>query len=152
MLHAGRLRWTLVLAASLIFVAAGVLVFIMAPNGRVAAIVAILFFGFGAVVAVLQMVTGRLELSPRGFTLRGLGRTSTTAWSDVTSFSVVTPTAAWMKMVEVELADTETLRHTRAAVKAVAGAGRLLPDMYGMKPEDLAALMNQWRSRYAGGS
>lgn len=143
-LRASRLKWTVVLAASLVFVSAGLLILLEAPNGRVAGIAVILFFGLGAVVAVLQMATGRLELSPAGFTISGLGRKSTTRWSEVSSAAAVRPAGAGMKMVQITLSDSG---HLHAA--ADVGGRRLLPDTYGMRAEDLAALMNEWHDRYA---
>lgn len=144
-LQAGRLKWALVLAASLAFVSAGLLIFFKAPNGRVGGTAGIVFFGLAAVVAVLQMLTGRLELSPQGFTLSGLGRKSTTGWSDVSSVTAVRPAGAMQKMVQVTLSDSANLPRKGGVV----GGRRLLPDTYGMKAEDLAALMNEWRGRYA---
>jgi hypothetical protein len=44
---------------------------------------------------------------------------------------------------------SERLSGPRRAARAVAGYdGGALPDTYGMKADDLAALMNEWHSRY----
>jgi hypothetical protein len=44
----------------------------------------------------------------------------------------------------------EQTSHVRGAARAVAGYdGGALPDTYGMKAAELAALMNAWRDRSA---
>ena len=122
--------------ASLTFCAGGLLIFLKAPGGAVGGVVVTGFFGVGALVAVLQMATASLVLSPEGFTITGFGRTSAAAWTEVQDCRAVRPpgAGAMNELVKVRF----------------AGADRWLPDTYGMKAEALAGLMNEWRVRHGG--
>jgi hypothetical protein len=90
-----------------------------------------------------------LTLTTDGFTFTSLGRPVTRRWQDVESF-VAVRTSAIGGVVGIRLAvSSERLSGPRRAAKAVAGYdGGALPDTYGMKADDLAALMNYWHSRY----
>jgi hypothetical protein len=146
------LKWLAVLVAALVFVLAGVFIFFAAPNGRGGGVVVSGFFGLTAAVALIQLLApGRIELSPDGFTVYALGTIRTTAWSDVSSFSSVRASAL-SKIVAVNPADSRTLGRAGAAVRKVVGFNRALPDTYGLSAENLAALMNDWHTRYAGRS
>lgn len=150
-LRPGKLKWGIVLLACLVFAGAGTLIFIEAPGGRAGGVAAMLFFGGGALVSTLQIVANsRLVLSPEGFTIFGLGRRLTTRWTEVASFSVVAAGASPInRMVAVNLAGADRLGRARAAARAVLGYDRLLPDTYGMKAQDLAALLDEWRARHS---
>jgi hypothetical protein len=151
-LRSSRLKWLAVLVAALVFVLGGVLIFFAAPNGRGGGVVVFGFFGLTAIVALIQVLTpGRIELSPDGFTAYGIGTRRTTAWSDVSSFSVVRASAL-SKIVAVNPTDSRTLGRAGSAIRKVVGFNRALPDTYGLSAEDLAALMNDWHRRYAGRS
>jgi hypothetical protein len=58
-------------------------------------------------------------------------------------------TTALSGLVGIRLAvSSERLSGPRKAARAIAGYdGGALPDTYGMKAEDLAALMNEWCGR-----
>ncbi len=150
-LRPGRRKWVLILIACLAFVGCGALIFFVAPGGRGGGVVTMAFFGLGAAVSIFQLASNsHLKLSRTGFTVAALRRLSTTRWSEVSSFYAVDagPTAL-NRMVAVNLVREERLDGVPGAVKAAFGYNRLLPDTYGMKAEKLAALMNDWRSRYA---
>ena len=151
-LRSSRLKWLALLVSSLVFALGGVLVFFAAPNGRGGGVFVTGFFGLCAVIALLQLLApGRIELSPDGFTVYGLGTRTTTPWSDVSSFATVRASAL-SKVVAINPADSRTLGRAGAAVRKVVGFNRALPDTYGLNAEDLAALMNGWHTRYAGRS
>jgi hypothetical protein len=151
-LRSSRLKWLALLLASMVFVLGGALIFFAAPNGRGGGVVVAGFFGLTAVLALVQLLApGRIELSPDGFTIYGLGTRRTTPWSDVSSFSTA-QASALSKIVTVNPADSRSLGRAGAAVRKVVGFNRALPDTYGLSAEDLAALMNDWHRRYTGHS
>jgi hypothetical protein len=149
-LRASRFKWAVLLLAGAVFAMGGVLVFFAAPGGRVGGIVVFVFFGACAVVAAIQLVLGStLTLTTDGYTFTSLGRLVTRRWQDVEPF-VAVRTSAIGGVVGIRLAvPSERLPGPRRAARAVAGYdGGALPDTYGMKADDLAALMNEWHSRY----
>ena len=134
-LRGSRARWAGLLAASAVFVLGGILVLAFASGGRVAGVAVIVFFGACSAVAAYQLIVGtQLVLAPDGFTVRSLGRTVTRRWKDVEEFDVFRP-SAFMSMVGVTYA---------------GGFKSALPDTFGMKANELASLMNEWRARYSG--
>jgi len=138
--------------ASAIFALGGALIFAVAPGGRVGGLVVFLFFGACAAVAILQLVLrSQLTLTADGFTVRSLGRQGTRRWQDVESF-VVVRASAFTSIVGIRLLATQggDTSLTRAA-RNVFGYQGALPETYGMKASDLAALMNEWLSRYGSG-
>jgi hypothetical protein len=116
--------------------------------------VSVIFFGLSGIVAVAQLfMSGYLMLTPEGFTVRGLGRQYRTAWSDVAGFSAIRPTSMYpvSKMIVYNFAPGYSrMPGIRRLGRQISGYEAGLPDTYGMKPDDLAALMNEWRARYAG--
>jgi hypothetical protein len=149
-LRASRFKWAVLLLAGAVFAMGGVLVFFAAPGGRVGGIVVFVFFGGCAAVAATQLVLrSTLTLTTDGFTFTSLGRRVTRRWQDVDSF-VAVRTSALSGVVGIRLAiSSERLSGPRRAAMAIAGYdGGALPDTYGMKADDLAALMNDWRGRY----
>ncbi|HEV2413743.1 MAG TPA: hypothetical protein VGX27_02980 [Candidatus Dormibacteraeota bacterium] len=148
-LTGNRWRWIALFLASAAFVAAGVLTFFVAPGGRLGGVVVFLFFGACATVGLVQFVAGSsLVLSPDGFTVNSLGRQTTRRWQDVESFVVVEP-SAFSRIVGIKFATPDgRMPAARKAARSVAGFEGALPDTYGMKAGELAALMNDWRARY----
>jgi hypothetical protein len=147
-LRSSRLKWLALLLASLLFVLVGVLISYAAPNGRVGGVLVIGVFSLTAVLTVAQLLApGRIELSPDGFTVYGLGTRRTTPWSEVNSFSTAR-TSALSKIVTVNPADSRSLGQAGAAVRKAIGFNRALPDTYGLSAEDLASLMSEWQMRY----
>ena len=135
MLTGSRLRWTLLLLSSAVFAAFGVLIFFVAAGGRVAGVIIFLFFGACAGVAAFQLIVGtQLVLAADGFTVRSMGRSVTRRWTDVENFDVF-KAAAFSEIV---------------SFRYVRGPQSGLPDTFGMKASELAALMNEWRARYTG--
>ena len=148
--RASRFKWAVLFLAGAVFAMAGVLIFFAAPGGRVGGIVVFVFFGACAAVAATQLVLrSTLTLTTDGFKFTSLGRRVNRRWEDVDSF-VAVRTSALSGVVGIRLAvSSERLSGPRRAARAIAGYdGGALPDTYGMKADDLAALMTDWRGRY----
>jgi ribosomal protein S18 acetylase RimI-like enzyme len=147
-LRPSRRRWSLLLAVFVAFTALGIATIV---SGEAWGWLAAIFFGLGIPISVL-VLTGRintLHLTPEGFTIRSL-RTSTIGWDDVEAFG--TFETAGGTMVGFTFApsyDRATIG--RALARELTGSPYEggLPDTYGMKAEELAALMEEWRSRHA---
>jgi hypothetical protein len=149
-LKASRFKWAVLLFTGAVFAFAGVLIFFAAPGGRVGGVVVFAFFGLGAVVAAVQLVfRSTLTMTPEGFTFTGLGRRVTRAWKDIDSF-VPVRTSALSSMVGIRLAVSaeQRSRLRKAAINIWGYDGGAIPETYGMRADELAALMNQWRDRY----
>jgi len=140
-----KMLWLLVGSAA--FVAGGVFA---VPESPAAAWGAIVFFGLGVVVAVVNLLPGGsyLELEQRGFTTCSLFRKSFLRWHDIAEFypfSVGGP----REMVAVRFAPGyRELAAARSLMTRLAGAEGALPDTYGMSAADLAALLNKVRSEH----
>jgi hypothetical protein len=147
-LRPSRLRWSLLLLAFVVFTTAGIA---MIAAGEAWGWPVAVFFGLGIPISIL-VLTGRsngLRLTPDGFAIQSL-RTSTIAWDDVEAFG--TFKTAGGTMVGFTFApsyDRATIGRALARELTESPYEGGLPDTYGMKAEELAALMEEWRSRYA---
>lgn len=109
----------------------------------------VLFFGMCAVVFLVRFFPGAsyLRLRSDGFTFRSLFRKSPLIlWRDVSDFRVVQlpPLGHPLVVFDWHAAPDRGVRQlNRKLVDATDG----LPDTYGLQPDQLAALMNAWRSR-----
>jgi hypothetical protein len=150
-LKASRFKWAVLIFAGTVFAMGGVLIFFAAPGGQVGGILVFVFFGACAAVAAIQLVfRSTLTLTTEGFTFTGLGRRVTRRWKDIVSFIAVR-TSALSGIVGIRLAvSPEQTSGVRRAARAIAGYdGGAMPDTYGMTAVELAALMSDWRDRYA---
>jgi hypothetical protein len=136
--------WLLV--GSSVFVAIGMW---MGATGEMVGYAFGAFFALGIPVALIQLVPGSayLCLDQRGFTVRSLFRTSFVPWSAVDRFFVVTlRTAGTIKVREMVgwnfRASYDRARLARRVATIVSKCEGALPDTYGQKAEELAALMN----------
>jgi hypothetical protein len=114
------------------------------------------FFGLCTAVFLVQLVPGSacLRLTPDGFEMRALFRSSSLRWTDVRGFGVVRMKQHGFltvhTMVGFDFSDSyDRSRAGRALARAVAGCEGALPDLYGLKAEALASLLNAWRDRHA---
>jgi hypothetical protein len=138
----------LLLVGCAAFVAGGVF---MLPTRPAAAYGAIVFFGLGIVVAVVNLLPGSsyLELEQRGFTLCTLFRKTFHPWEDIAEFFPFSMQGA-KPMVALRYAPTYRRQSTaRSFAKQLAGAEGALPDTYGMSAADLAALLNRVRAEHS---
>jgi hypothetical protein len=109
---------------------------------------AVIFFGIAAILLLVRLITkNELSLSPEGFTVTNLGRTATTPWTHVESFGVMSP-GGRARIVGYNFVEgLGGVAGMRRAARSRMGYEALLPDTYGLKPEELARLMNDWRER-----
>lgn len=136
------------LAVSVFFVAAGLWMSQDADNSLVGYGCAA-FFGLCAVVFGIQLVPGSsyLRLTEAGFSFCSLFRKSSVRWADVEGFSIIR--IAHNDMVGWNYSPHYRTHATgRSISNAIAGVEAALPDTYGMKATDLAALMNALRLRH----
>ena len=145
-LRASRWTWIGVFGLSALFTAAGVL---MVGDEKATGWFVLSFFGLCAAVALLQVVRPScLRLDEEAFAF-GRGRKQRVRWLDVGEFRV--QRVGGNLMVVFDFAPSYRGFETgRRVASALAGAEGALPDTYGLKAADLAALMNEWRSRAAG--
>ncbi len=115
------------------------------------------FFGLIATVFLIQLVPGStyLLIDRRGFTICNLFQKSFIAWSDVDEFYVYSimdsndnPVS---KMVGIKLLPTSGGRIGKAVAVAIGGHEGALPDTYGKRAEELAALMTSYLQMARGG-
>lgn len=108
------------------------------------------FFALGIPVAILQFFPGSsyLHLDAEGFTTCTLFRKHTIAWSDVNEFFVITLKQTGVKVNEMVgfnfTASYDKNKLPRMLSAWVSKCEGALPDSYGMKTEELAALMNSF--------
>jgi hypothetical protein len=105
-------------------------------------------FGLGSLVFALQLLPGSsyLLLEPDGFTVRTLYRSQKYAWAEVERFAVTR--TGGNKTVAFDFSSEYGKYHVARKVAAgISGYEGALPDTYGMKPERLAELLNEWKAR-----
>ena len=147
-LYPSRLRFTLLLLASLAFVAGGVW---LVREGKSFGYLCIGLFGLCALVFAVKLHPGlsRLELRKDGFTLRSVFQTRRVPWTRVQSFAVIPfgrqRLVAWNYVPAQPGQDP-----ARRPASLFSGYPAMLPDNYGMKPQELAALLNDLCRQYGG--
>jgi hypothetical protein len=70
-------------------------------------------------------------------------KSSTHRWADVSAFSVVDVGTLMIVFDDATMRDGSLVQFNRSMI----GRGGGLPDTYGVTPEDLAWLLNEWRQR-----
>lgn len=109
----------------------------------------ILFFGSAAIVFSLLLLPGSayLKLDPAGFTFCSLFRPHFTPWYEVDSFAA--GRVGTNRLVVFNFSGLHRgQKYLRKISSAISGYEGALPDTYGLKAAELAALMNDWRQRY----
>ena len=146
-LSPSRLRYVLLLAGALVFVALGVW---LLDDHPVIGYVNIAFFGLCAVVFLVQLhpKSSFLQVTAKGFRFSALFRQHFVSWGDVTSFK--TCRIGLNTMVGWNYTHTFSLhQRMRAANMALSGVEAALPNTYGMKPE-LLELLERHRALASG--
>ena len=157
-----KAKWTLVLLISAAFVAIGVLVLRdpKASADRTWAYLGVSFFALCATVALLQFLPGSsfLLLTPEGFTVRVMWRTTSYRWADIDRFGVAGfetthgPLRQDHRLVGFDfVASYPRGRSSQALMtlnRRLTGFEAALPDNYGRSHTDLAAYLNTLRARY----
>jgi len=112
----------------------------------------ILVGGFGMLAGILQLLPGAsyLRLDTTGFTYCAAFFPVRVEWSDVAGFGVVKKDAAHCySTVGFNFVPAYTKNAAgRELVKSVNGWENAIPAKYGMQPDELAELMNEWLQRF----
>ena len=106
-------------------------------------------FGLGTAVFVVQLLPGAsfLWVGPEGFQFSALYRKSALIpWRDVSDFRVVHVPPMGHRLVVFDWR-TAPARRFRRANQFLAGGTDGLPDTYGLPPQELAGILNEWRAR-----
>lgn len=144
-LRPSKIRMGLFLALCLAFTVVGGL---MIYGNQRAGWYVVIVFGLGSLVFAVQLLPGSsyLLLEPDGFTVRALYRSQKYGWAEVERFGVThiggNKTVAFD--FSSEYGKGRVARRVAAGISGYEGA---LPDTYGMKPEQLAELLNEWKAR-----
>tara|TARA_Y100000294_G_scaffold140028_1_gene133668 strand:+ start:45 stop:509 length:465 start_codon:yes stop_codon:yes gene_type:complete len=104
-----------------------------------------IFSGLGVVVFIIQLLPNAsyLMLTSEGFEVKSLFRGNFTKWEDVTGFAAGRISSN--KTVVFNYRKThQKYKVGKQIARGLAGVEGALPDTYGMKAKDLAALMNEW--------
>ena len=115
--------------------------------------IGIVFFGFGVLVFLTQLLfdPSWLYIRSDGFSYCNLFRKSPLILSrDVSDFRIarVPPSGNRMVVFDWNAAPSSGVRRFNTGA---VGATDALPETYGMGPEELAALLNDWRLRAISG-
>ena len=137
-------RWGAVLAIGLALMAASL--FSIRDQPAVGWI-SLAFFGACTLVAAVQLLPGAsaLKLDQEGFVVRNLFREWRTRWEDIGPFRVVR--LVFWHMVGFDRVIPAGGNPVARINSTLVGAAETLPETYGLAPERLAALMNEWRDR-----
>ncbi len=139
--------WWLVLLCCALFVAIGV--GMIHSEEKLGGWLAVGFFGFGALVAVIVLfMAGRwyLFLSSEGLTQKMSFRTWSLRWSEVSEFQ---PVYMGVGMVAFDLiGDAQRPSALRKFNRETFGFEAAIACEYGLKAKELAELLNEWRERH----
>jgi len=146
-LRPSRVKSLVMLLIGVAFTAGGI---VMVRDGARWGWFVLIFFGLCTVVFISLLLpnSAYLRLTPEGFEIRSLYRSFRNKWTDVTSFRA--GRVGLNPMVMITFAPTyQRGRTARAVADALTGGEGGLPDTYGHSAKELAALLNEWRARYA---
>lgn len=141
-LYPKKLSAVLLLLGSSIFVAGGIW---MGITGDWIGYLCAAFFALGILVATVKLIPGStyLQLDQSGFTFCNMFKKTTTPWSVIDSFFVIT--IHHNKMVVFNFVPSyDRSKLGRRISKGLANCEGGLPDTYGKKAEELADLMNTY--------
>lgn len=140
-LRAGRRGWLAIASVSLVLAVAGLY---LAGLGERRGVAVAGFFGLTSLLAALLCVYGHanVRLAEDGFVVGRLWRDAPYRWTDVSPFRVIA--IRGNRRVAFDTAEDRGILANLA--RRQFGASTILPDSYGMKAEELADLLNAWRS------
>lgn len=169
--HASKSRAAFGLAGSLAFVLAAAFLVVQHGAGSGVAWLSLVFFGLCTLVFGINLLprSSYLLLEPEGFTVRSLYRDHFTPWSEVGLFHPGFMGATTMVLYDMPSGNQQEpagshpegnaplplpppgkpdalVPALRGMDKALCGYHGALPDTYGWSPEELAHIMNAWRS------
>jgi len=135
------------LLASLAFVAVGFVT--ISSGGKVITWLSVGFFALCAAVFALQLMPGAsyLRITDEGFVFCSLFRKSPLIlWREVSDFRVASVPRSHHKLIVFD-SNNALQSRIRSVNRALVGASDGLPDAYGLKPQELADLLNSRRLR-----
>jgi hypothetical protein len=147
-LRTSRTRALLLLAGSLTFVGCGLWFSVDHP---VIGYGNVVFFGLCALVALALLLPGSsfITLNREGFLFASLFRKHEVRWQDVVEFRTIR--VGLNTMVGWNYAGAANAHATlRSVNQALSGVDAALPDIYGMRADDLATLLETIRAQQAG--
>jgi hypothetical protein len=139
----GQKSWLLAVAVA--FGAGGIYILPVSP---VRGVLAIAFFGLGALVIAVNLLPGGsyLLVEKTGFTVCNVFRKTFYSWSDVAEFVPVD--VGNKAMVGLRFSDRyKAAGAGRKLAAYLAGVDGALPDTYGLGARDLVSLLNDVRAR-----
>jgi hypothetical protein len=146
-LKPSRLKWLGVFLICVGFVAAAVFV-IPREDDPVMWWLCVGFFGLGSFASLPGLFgMGGLELDPEGFTINQMGRRTRRTWRECSEFAILDMRGGPFVGFTSE---TDAGKFGASLSRGLVGETGMLPDKYGMKARDLAALMNRYRARALG--
>lgn len=108
----------------------------------------IVFFGFGVLISITALLPGStwLRIGPDGLSIRSLYRTKHLRWTDTSTFFVaIVGGQAMVCWNHASSTSDQTAKRWLSRLLDVADCG--LPDTFGHTPQELADLLNHWRTR-----
>ena len=109
---------------------------------------AIVFFGLGVLVAIVNVLPGGsyLELDQRGFTMCNLFRKTFHRWEDLAEFFPLSLDGVKPMVALRYVPSYQGQASARRLATKLAGAEGGLPDTYGLSAAELARLLNKVRA------
>jgi hypothetical protein len=143
-LYPSRRKWLLMFVGSAAFAVGGAW---MIRGGDSWGWFPLLFFGACALVGLVAVLphAGALVLDRDGFEVTNLFRHHRSRWQDVSAFEAQSIPPAHQFFVVYD--DASVSASSLAKINtAIVGRNAALPDTYGQRAEDLAQLLEQWRT------
>lgn len=140
-LRPSRLKMSLLLLGSLAFIWASI------QMGGWLGLLGTVFCGIGSICFALLLLPGAgyLEITPQGFIVCVFFRKHPlVAWDEVSNFRVIAVPPTGYKIVGYDSTNVQ-MQKVRKFNRSFVGASDGLPDSYGMKPAELADLLNARR-------
>lgn len=121
--------------------------FLGIQSGEMVGWVVAVFFSFGLVVSIIQLLPGAayLKVGPNGLEIRTLFRTRQISWTEISDFG--TYRQASQNFVGINF-NTEAKSFSQNASLALVGFHDGLPDTYGHKADELAVLLTACRAHF----
>ena len=143
-------RWRIMLGFNLAVIAAGLL---MIAQGHRNGIYVVVAFGLLALPLAIVALPGsaKLRIERDGFTATALYRGSLTRWTDVSEFQVARMARSNQLILVYDDKSLVGGSHLLAGSR-YAGRNSALPSSYGLNAEQLAYVLNHWRSRALEGT
>ncbi len=128
-----------------VFVALGIF---MVDEEPIIGRASIIFFGFGALIALIQFYPNSvyLKLTDEGFEVKSLFRTNFTKWTEIENLEQ--DSLRGNKMICFDYTEEHKKYNTEKKIgKFLLGKGGVIQSIYAIKTKDLLALMKQYKSK-----